>query len=274
VDSVSRSPALFISFTLQTDGYLGRRDHHSRVGGFSSQERRLGVESTPFGVIRRAVWSFQESELSMTLAGKVGTNKELSVTIPGDIISLPARGLLENQISLKLRTNAKAGPNPGVSISTSPSVGSFDSVERLPYLIYDYVTFETGATLTLEFSTTMPMAVGEHLNLILPGFSAIEHADISIVKLDAFSTSRFTAKWVEADHYFQIAWLVPMSKDSRYKVIISSQNGIRLPAAGVRLNDENLKISCSARSGPIMPVAIRFSQAAVGGSVVGVVGPL
>jgi hypothetical protein len=255
-----RLSSLTISFTPQMN-LLEGEIVSVLLPEFTSLERRMRAQSNPFGLIRFAEWDFQSSKITMSMAGNLYKGQQLTITLPGDVILLPSKGLQANQLALKLMTDAVAGPNPGVSIQTSMPVGSFYSDEALPNLSFEYANLAGPAKISLSFSTTMPLSTGEQLNISLPKFSALSRSDIENVKLDAQSASRLSAKWVNAHQYFQITWKVAVAKNFRYDLTILADNGIRLPEHGVRLNDPDLGLSCNARAGPITLIPIRYTQA-------------
>jgi hypothetical protein len=255
-----RLSSLSISFTPQMN-LLEGEIVSVLLPEFTSLERRMRAQSNPFGLIRFAEWDFQSSKITMSMAGNLYKGQQLTITLPRDVILLPAKGLQANQLALKLMTNAVAGPNPGVSIHTSMPVGSFYSDEALPNLSFEYASLTGPAKISLSFSTTMPVSTGEQLNISLPKFSALSRSDIENVKLDAQSASRLSAKWVNAHQYFQITWKIAVAKNFRYDLTILADNGIRLPEHGVRSNDPDLGLSCNAQAGPITLIPIRYTQA-------------
>jgi len=246
---------------------------------FESLKEEMAVQTDPFefrNAISRARWSNLTSELTMSINNNniISSNQTIKVTFEADTISLPAKGLEANQASLKLKTNAIRGPNPGVSISSSPAVGSFYSNEQLPYLSFDFVDYECAfkeagnlgipkacLTLKLEFMTTMPLEIGERLLLFLPGFSSAKNLANLAVTLDDSSAPQFSAHWNQAGNILEFIWKIPVASFVRYTVTVSSMNGLQLPPHGVRLNDDDLSMSCNAQAGPVPKIPIHFTEA-------------
>ena len=177
--------------------------------------------------IQLANWYSESSEVELVVSSVVELGQEVTVEIPTGNIVLPVKGLDANQLALKLRTNAAAGPNPGVSVTTSQAVGSLWSESKLPYLGFDYLYLDFPATITLKLTTTMPVAVGEHFNLSLPGFTNVRGESVDDVELDSYWGSRMSGKWLQEHSTFYFTMKVSVDIGVLYEVVISSNNGVR-----------------------------------------------
>ena len=199
------------------------------LGGFVKADGLVNpftITSTP-NCFRLANWYSESSEVELVVSSVVELGQEVTVEIPKGNIVLPVKGLDANQLALKLRTNAAAGPNPGVSVTTSQAVGSLWSESKLPYLGFDYLYLDFPATITLKLTTTMPVAVGEHFNLSLPGFTNVRGESVDDVELDSYWGSRMSGKWLQEHSTFYFTMKVSVDIGVLYEVVISSNNGVR-----------------------------------------------
>lgn len=168
-------------------------------------------------------------------------------------------GLQQNQLSLKVSTDASNGPVLGFSVSTSQAVGAFFSPAS-PRL-----EFEPGRTgepvrITFRFVATMRILEEETITLSLPGFSA--GRDIAALAVsDVVNSGRYAASWAEDAAQLTLTFLVGLQNDIAQVVTIPVSQGIALPSDGVILDSPQLLISSDAARGPVPPIPVAYSQA-------------
>ena len=245
--------------------------------GFTGVAQEFTPLSVPSGLFSNASFLYllpadsdqQESqqEIRFVVNHTIRAGTQVTINVPMDAgIIIPLRGLKENQQSLKLRTDAIAGPVRGVSITSSDPVGAFFDASTLdanndspsPRISFRFDDANGPAQIRFEFIATMPIVSGESITLKLPSFSA--GVDIGAVPL-LENGNRFDVKWTESTQELNVIFRIALASDTSLSFNISSTAGIRLPPFGVRLNDEDLQIKCNAISGPVLWIPIKYSQA-------------
>ena len=218
------------------------------------------IDSNPQGAIESASWDVDEATLIFVIAYSLSERTEVTILVPETLgITLPVNGLQQNQLSLKISTDAKNGPVQGYSIPNSQPVGSFAS-DASPRL--DFVPGRTGepVTMTFRFVAQMGIVEMETITLTLPGFSAGEDID-SLSIFDATNSGRFAASWSEKGSQLTLTFNVALQAGIPQIVTVPVDNGIQLPQDGVTLDSALLQISCNAARGPVPSIPVAFSQA-------------
>jgi hypothetical protein len=145
-----------------------------------------------------------------------------------------------------------AGVVSATPISTVLPVGAFSNG---PAISYSPRRTRAAVELTIVFSTYMELAQAASVFFTLPGFHTSPPADFN------YCVAQYCVKWIQNMSMLE-TWhtsLFPVASMPA-TVVVPSTYGLRLPANGLKLNQNGLQASCNAAAGPILSTAIPSSN--------------
>ncbi len=267
--NVSFSPVMNISQGDLVEFYLP---------GFSGKSQYNSIALTENGQFLSVLWVLAEQTLQIkVINGSIGPNSNFSVRIPLDFgIMLPSRGLAENQATLTMRTNARAGPVQDVPVFRIPAIGSFmDSAT----LSFDQPRANRAPrSIMIKFDHSFNLADGDVIVVDLPNFqSRVKNITVLVDTIPINLNSPQTlGSWNEATSSlsFNCCPLVSIASYSAVWIQIlcsswtndygalSSADCLILPplGLGLTLNQQAPKISTNARAGLVLPTSFNWTQ--------------
>ena len=156
--------------------------------------------------------------------------------------------------SIQISASTSTGTVNAAAISTITSVGAFKAG---PDLSYTPLQTQAAVAITIAFSTYMDLAQSDSVFFALPGFQAGESSFSITVNSGNIDT---TASWNQATHTLTLVSSGSNTAESDISVTLPSSIGIRLPSAGLTLNQEALTFSCNANTGPVLATSIPSSN--------------
>jgi hypothetical protein len=266
--------AISISFSPVMNISQGEIVEFSLPGFSGLSQYKTIVASTRFlGVLW--VQSAQTLQIKL-LNASIGPNSNFTLRVPPELgIMLPSHGVAENQITLTMRTNARAGPVQDVPIFRIQAIGSFmDSAT----LSFDQPRAGRAArNIMIFFDHSFNLVDGDLLVVYLPGFQSKDKGiSVSIDTIPTNSNSpQALGNWSEATSSlsFNCCPLFPIASRSPVWIQIfcstwtndygafSSTDCLSLPHLGLTLNQQAFKISTNARAGPVLPTSFTATQA-------------
>ena len=186
---------------------------------------------------------------------RAGTQLQLEVAATGGI-ELPAVGVQVNQQALQLSAVTASVVVLPLCIQSINAVGSFGGSEQLTFLP---PLAGAVAEITFSFRALFSLAMGESIELQLPGFTGNEDDSISTSSIPYDSIAR--AVWHNRTQtlILQVIRVVPAR--TYVIVTVSSSAKIAIPVAGLQQDHSGLMFSTSAVAGPIAPTQITQTQA-------------
>ena len=265
---------LTVQFTYNFDLLQGDQIHVHLPefrGTSTANVRTFGTHAT---ALATATWDVARSILAMAVTDtSIPALTTLQVTIPASAnVVLRSDGFVRNSPLLRISSNAANGPVHPKAFDSSPAMGSFTTGEptRISYTPGEFKgdgsPYMEGriSALSVGFALNRDISVGEHVTLLLPGFSRREDSagafnaslnnavdtNFSTVDTGGVFKSFLSASWDETGKLLTLTASKDILANQRHIVLVPSSAGLRLPRIGLKENDPRLQISTNAVKGP------------------------
>jgi hypothetical protein len=201
-----------------------------------------------------------------TVSFRIGRNpaprfSRWTLKIPANAgLFVPANGLRRNEETFTIKTNATLGPVLATSLSHVQAIGTF---LQSPHLSFPDTLVPRApprvavagepAAIRLVFSAVMRFVPGDHVTVVLPGFTstAFRFQNVSsTLPVGAFSLQSWSPEKLVLVCQKGVPALTEVD------ITIPDSLGIQLPVLGVQRNQVDITIATDAVEGPVVPVAI------------------
>jgi hypothetical protein len=214
------------------------------------------------GELRRsftAAWYEGKKQLILTCMNEVQNAFVVLHISSVSGISLPRDGIIRNDPTLIVSTNAVKGPLKPTSIPISPPVGSFTST---PSVSYGVPLAGNASDITLSLTPQMSFLQGETVTLTLMDFKCQAKANCtqSSFSITSVPTGAFaSASWRTGTSEIVMTAARAVAERAQIAFRIPLAAGIQLPESGLSAGDSRLMVSSSAASGPVMRTTVTSS---------------
>ena len=243
--------SLTIEFRLRTPVIPGDK---VQVGlpGFvlpDTRQKRFYTESANWA---QAEWVYLPPTNTPALnliASQTATGSTFRVVVPSSAgIQLPRDGVKLNQPSLFIRSFAYAESAVSTPFIGVQAVGSFTNTTKIVF--DDLLQTYAGRSMefTISFVPEMRLDEGDHVRIYLPKFvflndtELVYNLDGRFDAVDGFADSTITLRAVRT---------LPSRQQLDVKV-----RGLAVPVEGIRLGQDEIRISTDAKNGPVLPIKI------------------
>ena len=279
--------AVHLSFSLNRDLSPGETIT-LELGGFNSDLAEDVLIPTGNPQLRYARWVQATQELVLTADFVVIASMRVELALQEETfgLKLPSAGIESGSTIFKFSTDSKAGPIDRIALPHNMAVGALvnTSLEFL-YPMAGHVT-----AIAVRFTSTLPLAPGDQIEITLPGFSSLEvypsgerpaYCSIPdpcflcrpicedenhpagdgflIVSNDSIEGAQtrqpFQAAWSEylPDQQLVLAVTCGMNVEGQQPVhvILPASVGLAMPKAAIPRNSQDFKIGSTAKAGPV-----------------------
>jgi hypothetical protein len=180
----------------------------------------------------RAYWDNTTSILHLNATSDIPALQRVVVTVPvASGILLPINGIVANQTTLMLSTNASAGPVNPTPIQVSQQVGLLIDV---PHVSFSPPVAEQTASITIDLRLATRLVEFDTLVLHLPEFTGADFAGMAVL---GASGAKVLATWTYLCPRETLSIVVKKGESfaagERLRFIIPSSHGLALPKRGV-----------------------------------------
>eukprot|EP00961_Rhodomonas_salina_P240622 3250697-Rhodomonas_salina.1 len=251
----------------QEGGTEGESDSGTENTEYTYWETGLVVLGSGIG---SASWDSDNSQLTLTVNAASDPFSPVSVIVPSTLgITLPDSRFEANSASLTLEAIAVDGNVDAIPFVRSPPIGrfSFSSLTFTSVPVADKT-----ADMRISFQPDMDIAVNETLTVVLGGFTGRDNDDIVVSNTSTIATS--AASWNSDLSALIFTFASAVSAGTTVSIDVSSSLGIALPwtgflaeyvgvslpFVGVRANQSDITIACSAANGPVQATSFKYTQ--------------